>query len=296
VLNASGFSGSVSLFGENGSLLGSGPDTLTGGSGDDTLDGGDGTDLLNGGGGNDTLDGGVDSVSDVLHGDAGSNTVVGSGDVNFTLTNTSLTGHGVDTLSGIQLATLTGGGGANTLNAGAFTLGGVTLNGGGGADTLLGGAGPDALNGGDGPDSLTGGKGLDVFDGGAGNDAIRALDFVTELTIVCGEGADSGVLDPLDVVGDDCESVSRPDVRAPNTTLRSGPRARTTSHTARFVFRSTEAHSTFQCKLDRRAWRSCKSPRTYRALKPGRHTFRVRAKDRAGNVDQTPAKKTWRIR
>jgi hypothetical protein len=50
-----------------------------------------------------------------------------------------------------------------------------------------------------------------------------------------------------------------------------------------------------QCRIDRGLWRACRSPRTYRNLKKGLHTFRVRARDAAGNVDATPAKRSWRI-
>jgi hypothetical protein len=86
------------------------------------------------------------------------------------------------------------------------------------------------------------------------------------------------------------------DTVKPNTFLTAKPRAQTTSKTATFRFVSTEAGSKFQCKLDKGAWKACKSPKSYRGLKKGRHTFQVRAIDAAGNVDTTAAKKTWTIR
>jgi hypothetical protein len=46
---------------------------------------------------------------------------------------------------------------------------------------------------------------------------------------------------------------------------------------ARFRFTSSEPSSTFRCKLDGHRSRSCSSPTTYRHLKDGRHTFRVKA-------------------
>ena len=49
----------------------------------------------------------------------------------------------------------------------------------------------------------------------------------------------------------------------------------------------------FECKLDRKPWRLCSSPKKYRHLKLGRHAFRVRASS-AGVVDTTPAK--WRFK
>lgn len=43
-------------------------------------------------------------------------------------------------------------------------------------------------------------------------------------------------------------------------------------------------------------FKSCSSPKTYRRLKPGRHTFKVIAVDQTGNPDLTPAVKRFRIR
>lgn len=90
-------------------------------------------------------------------------------------------------------------------------------------------------------------------------------------------------------------SVPPPDKTPPQTKIKSGPKGHTHSSKAKFKFSSDEGGSTFFCKLDGKAWGSCKSPRTYEQLKPGKHTFRVRARDRAGNVDQSPAKRSWQV-
>jgi hypothetical protein len=84
------------------------------------------------------------------------------------------------------------------------------------------------------------------------------------------------------------------DRKAPNTKLTAGPKSKTRLRGAVFRFRSTEARSTFQCKLDKTSWQRCRSPKRYRRVKVARHTFQVRAMDRAGNVDPTPARKRWR--
>ena len=87
------------------------------------------------------------------------------------------------------------------------------------------------------------------------------------------------------------------DRKAPNTRITGAPPAATSSRIARFKFSSTERGSQFQCKPDwKRGWTSCRSPTTYTQLRPGTHTFLVRAVDKAGNVDRTPAKKLWTIR
>jgi len=86
------------------------------------------------------------------------------------------------------------------------------------------------------------------------------------------------------------------DTHAPNTKLTGGPPPVTTKHTATFKFKSTERGSSFKCKLDRQRFKRCRSPKTYKHLKRGKHAFKVEAIDRAGNVDRTPAKRSWRIR
>ena len=50
-----------------------------------------------------------------------------------------------------------------------------------------------------------------------------------------------------------------------------------------------------QCKLDKQAWVSCRNGKRYTRLKPGYHTFRVKAGN-AGVWDKTPASYTWKIR
>ena len=114
--------------------------------------------------------------SNLIFAGPGNNTLVESGDVDFTLTNSTLTsGIGIDKLFGIinqailsVPATSTTG---RTLDASAFGQS-VTLVGGGGNDTLLGSNGGDSLLGNAGDDLLVGGLGNDTLDGGDGNDTL----------------------------------------------------------------------------------------------------------------------------
>lgn len=183
---------------------------LSGLAGDDSINGLDGNDTLTGGTGNDILAGGL-----------GFDRVVESGNVNFTLTDTRLTGNGTDTLNSIETVFLTGGAGNNILDASSFT-GNVRLDGGfgddqlkagskgnnlfGGAgnDTLIGGAGNDGLfgdnqndllQGGGGNDELKGGDGNDTLNGGEGNDDLRGER--GNDTINGGSGSDSILVDPI---------------------------------------------------------------------------------------------------
>ena len=119
-INASAFSGSVTLLGLNGN------DSLTGTSQNDSLDAGGGTDRLVR----------VASASMTL---TGSELAVASADT--------------DVIAGFDEASLQGGAGPNRLDASGFGFP-VTLDGDGGDDTLLGGSGNDRLDGDTGTDRV----------------------------------------------------------------------------------------------------------------------------------------------
>jgi hypothetical protein len=85
------------------------------------------------------------------------------------------------------------------------------------------------------------------------------------------------------------------DTTAPNTRIVSGPPRSTYKRLAKFRFASSEAQSHFQCRLDKKKWRACANP-FKRGVKPGKHVFEVRAIDRFGNVDRTPARFGWRVK
>lgn len=85
------------------------------------------------------------------------------------------------------------------------------------------------------------------------------------------------------------------DTAAPETTISSGPQSVTASTTGTFEFGASESGSTFECSLDSAAFAPCTSPKTYSGLADGSHTFRVRATDLAGNVDSSPAGRTWTV-
>ena len=85
------------------------------------------------------------------------------------------------------------------------------------------------------------------------------------------------------------------DTAAPQTTITNPPPATTTSTAAQFTFTASETGSTFECSLDGAAFTACTSPQSYTGLATGTHTFSVRARDAAGNLDATPATHSWTI-
>lgn len=128
---------------------------------------------------------------------AGIDRIKAKSNANLTLSNSRLTssvggainfqtlpnGTGV-----VETAHLIGGDDNNVLNSVAFT-GRVTLEGGGGDDSLLSGANNDMLDGGDGDDSLHGGNGLNTMAGGNGNDTL--VGGTAQDILIAGDGDDS---------------------------------------------------------------------------------------------------------
>lgn len=195
----------------------------------------------------------------------------------------------------------------------------------GGGDNLVGDGGPNQLLGRSGPDNML---------SGAGDDLILANSGDSDPIVDCGEGFDTALIDisPAFIDGPPvgCESVEerakdsfrppdtppapspqpptvappppqrpKPDRTPPATRLRhhpaalllaTGPRRRVA-----FAFTASEPGARFRCKLDRKPWRPCRSPRAY-LVRPGRHAFRVFAIDAAGNRDRSPALFRFQVR
>jgi hypothetical protein len=84
------------------------------------------------------------------------------------------------------------------------------------------------------------------------------------------------------------------DLVAPKAKIKKGPGKKLDQGIARFTFNSSEPGSTFQCKLDSRKPARCKSPKTYKGLKPGPHKFKLWATDLAGHRSK-PAKRGFSI-
>jgi len=90
-----------------------------------------------------------------------------------------------------------------------------------------------------------------------------------------------------------------PDTIPPDTTILTNPTNPSTSSSASFTFNGSDTGgsgvASFECKLDAGSFAACTSPQNYTSLSQGSHTFEVRAKDGAGNVDATPASYTWTV-
>lgn len=87
------------------------------------------------------------------------------------------------------------------------------------------------------------------------------------------------------------------DTSTPDTQLVAGPSGPQAATTAQFTFFSPDAGAgaTFECKLDTGAFAACVSPRDLTGLGEGSHTFSVRVRDAVGNLDPSPATRTWLV-
>ena len=91
-----------------------------------------------------------------------------------------------------------------------------------------------------------------------------------------------------------------PDTTPLDTTIDSGPAngATITADSVAFGFSSSEAGSTFECRLEPFLpdWKSCESPKGYRlGSSQATRVFKVRATDAAGNTDPSPATRTFTV-
>ncbi len=86
-----------------------------------------------------------------------------------------------------------------------------------------------------------------------------------------------------------------PIIATPDPVVKLGghPPKTTQNAMARFVFSTGATGAGFKCKLDKGAYKACRSPKTYKKLKPGSHSFAVVAT--AGGEQGKPAKFSWKV-
>jgi Ca2+-binding RTX toxin-like protein len=175
-----------------------GDDALIGSEVRDDLIGGGGVDSLMGGGGRDHLTPGPGGGEAI--GGKGRDTVSFGGDGDWKINDARsrlVQADEITTLGSIELATVTGGPGANLIFGDSFT-GNLRLNGRGGGDLLQAGEGNDRILGGGGNDFVQAGSGDDEIEGGPGDDSLSGESGKDELrggggkdTCRGGPGADS---------------------------------------------------------------------------------------------------------
>jgi hypothetical protein len=88
---------------------------------------------------------------------------------------------------------------------------------------------------------------------------------------------------------------SSPKPAPPDTVIKKGPKGTIGVPHASFKFESRPAGAGFECKLDKGKFKPCKSPKKYKHLSAGKHRFSVRAVDSSGQLDASPAKRTFKV-
>lgn len=86
-------------------------------------------------------------------------------------------------------------------------------------------------------------------------------------------------------------------VGAPDTQIGKA-KIKSRARKARFTFGGSGGIGglSFSCRLDKRTFSPCHSPRKYKHLRRGKHRFQVEATDGSGQLDSSPATRKFRIR
>ena len=90
----------------------------------------------------------------------------------------------------------------------------------------------------------------------------------------------------------------RVDLDLPDTSIARGPASRSKETAAQFELASTSPDTVaFECALDLGDFSRCAGTNSHEimGLEEGRHELKVRAVDRAGNVDDSPSVYSWRV-
>ena len=171
-----GADGDLLRGGVRGDLIrgGNGDDTMYGGRGEDTLSGGAGNDFYFGESANDTFQTDTPGGRDTFDGGSEFDTLDYSARTNPVSIQTQNGPDGEDGegdhANNVEI--LIGGSGDDLITPSGSLIGGYTVIGGAGDDTIRTGSRDDSLSGGDGDDEIRGGDGNDTVSGGAGNDSL----------------------------------------------------------------------------------------------------------------------------
>ncbi|HLL00472.1 MAG TPA: LamG-like jellyroll fold domain-containing protein [Myxococcaceae bacterium] len=83
------------------------------------------------------------------------------------------------------------------------------------------------------------------------------------------------------------------DLTPPETGISSAPEPESRQPSPSFSFSSDEPGATFECRLDAAPFSEC--PAAFAPLDDGEHQLEVRARDKAGNVDDSVARHSWTV-
>jgi Ca2+-binding RTX toxin-like protein len=332
-LSAPGFPETTSVIllgGEDGDQLtgGATEDAIVDGAGNDGVAAGGGDDAVPNNGGADQLDAGPGEDLFISNAVCDGDSLEGGADRDNA--NWANFGSAVSIDMSAHDAGLVGGGGQPSCPSGTPTLlsGIEDIEGTSLGDVMVGDAAANQLLGRPGPDTYHAGEGNDLILANSGTPSPDP-----DPVIDCGPGFDTALIDRPengpDAAPTDCESVEERDPNSfrpadtppapeppppvaprpvpPQTRDRNPPATRIAHRPPRVVFTRTkrrtvvfsfvadEAGARFRCRLDRKPFAPCRSPRSYK-VGPGAHTFRVFAIDRAGNRDRSPALFAFRVR
>jgi Ca2+-binding RTX toxin-like protein len=303
---------------EDAIVDGAGNDSVAAGGADDAVPNNGGVDQLDAGPGEDLFISNAVCDGDSLEGGDGRDNANWA---NFgSAVAIDLSTHGAGLVGGAGQPSC--GGGTLTLLSGIEDIEGTSLG-----DVMVGDAGSNQLLGRPGGDTYHAGDGSDLILANSGTPSPDP-----DPVIDCGPGFDTALIDRPengpDATPTDCESVEERDPNSfrpadtppapeappvaprplppqpqdrnpPATRIAHRPpkvvNTRGRRRTVVFSFVADEPGAHFRCRLDRKPFATCRSPRSYK-VGLGAHTFRVFAIDTSGNRDRSPALFAFRVR
>jgi hypothetical protein len=145
-----------------------------------------------------------------------------------------------------------------------------------------------------GPTGATGADGATGATGATGPTGATGADGATGAT---GATGPSGAAGPAGTNGTNGTASPAVKVQATPQTKIVKANIRARKHTASFRLSGSggKGKLSFQCRLDKGKYKTCRSGKSYKHLKRGKHVFRVRAKDASGKLDPTPATRKFKI-
>ena len=134
-------------------------------------------------------------------------------------------------------------------------------------------------------------EGSPTVDAGVADPANGTTDFEGDPRASRGTAAPCPAL--VDIGAD--ERVTALECDPPDTSFASGPDGTTSDTTPTFDLASDESGVSFECAVDSGSFEPCTTPYTTTELALGAHTVHARATDGSGNVDDTPATRSFTV-
>src|SRR5215217_130567 len=155
------------------------------------------------------------------------------------------------------------------------------------------------------PGALPGAVGIPILPGGIPNESsiTRSIAPNCPTLLEAADDTDNSAADFVETTAESPRSNAEGptetpcgSLEPPQTSIDKAPQKPLQKPRAKFRFSADDPAATFECKLDRKPFKSCSSPHTAKKLDAGKHKFKVRATGANGLTDPSPAKAKFKVK